>query len=166
MLPKVHVIIGLLFSIVVYFLFPSIGILGLLIIFLSSFLIDVDHYIYFVLKKHNLSLIKAYRWFRKHEKLKELLSKDPSIKQKIKNYHFGFFFLHGIEAILVLLVLFYFTKSLIFIEVVLGFIIHQILDFIELYKFDKQYGVSRYYKMSFLYTWITQKNKKPVEELL
>ena len=113
-----------------------------------------------------MSLLKAYKWFKKHEKLKELLSKDPSIKQKIKDYNFGFFFLHGIDAILVLLILFYFTKNYLFVYITLGFIIHEILDFIELYNFDKKYGISKYYKLSFLYTWITQKNKKPVEELL
>ena len=60
MLPKYHVPFGFIFAGIIWILFPIISFNGLLIIFLSSFLIDVDHYTYFVYKKHDFSLKNAY----------------------------------------------------------------------------------------------------------
>ena len=57
MYPKHHILLGFIFSVFVFILFPKIGILGVSIIFLSSFLIDVDHYIGYAIRKRDLYTI-------------------------------------------------------------------------------------------------------------
>ena len=59
-----HVILGFLFSLVIY---PFIG-YNSLIVFLSSFLIDFDHYLYYFYKTGSLNLWKAVDYFLKKER--------------------------------------------------------------------------------------------------
>ena len=67
MLPKVHIIVGGIISILLYLLFP-ITILEVSLIFLSSFLIDFDHYLLYVVNKKDFSLKKSFRWFIDNQK--------------------------------------------------------------------------------------------------
>ena len=92
MLPRIHIILGLFFSIIILYIFPQIGVFGAAIILLSSFLIDVDHYIFYVILKKDLSLKKAYNWhILKGIKMRELSKKE---RNKHKN---EILILHGFE---------------------------------------------------------------------
>ena len=73
MLPKYHILFGIPFVLICWYLFPQIGILGALIIYFSSFLIDVDHYIYYAFAEKDLSLKNAYNWHKLNRaKMKKL----------------------------------------------------------------------------------------------
>ena len=120
-----HIIYGAIFSIVVYFLFPFIGILEAIIIFLSSVLVDVDIYIYYVFKKKSLNLFKAYKWaINKKEKFIKMPYKDR------KNFYFGQRLLHGIEIIIILFLAGIFASKWIFL-IFVGFSFHLLLDLID-----------------------------------
>ncbi len=70
MMPKTHILLGAIFSLVLYFSF-NLNFPGLLIIFLASFLIDIDHYFFYVHRMKNWSLNKASKWYfslAKHHK--------------------------------------------------------------------------------------------------
>src|SRR3989344_7888189 len=94
MLPKHHILLGFIFSLVTFFLFSQIGTLGGVVIFLSSFLIDFDHYIYYIFKKKDFSLKRAYLWYKeKGEKI------DRTKINLRKNYFVAHYYFHGIEWI-------------------------------------------------------------------
>jgi len=122
MLPSKHFIFGLIFAGFLYFIFPQIGLMGFSIIIFSTFLIDVDHYLYYVFKKKNFNLKNAYKWFIEHKK--ELLSLPWKQRNKFKT---GFCFLHGIEVLFILLILWIFVSKY-FLFVFVGFAFHLLLD--------------------------------------
>ncbi|MBI2629199.1 hypothetical protein HYW74_03895 [Candidatus Pacearchaeota archaeon] len=124
MLPKTHIILGLIFALVFWYLFPQIGFLGFVIIFASSVLIDVDHYLFYVWLKKDWNYFHAKKWFmiktmefRKmtKEKRKRLAKAVPCI-------------FHGIEAVIILLILSFFSN--IFFFILIGFLFHEFLDLI------------------------------------
>ena len=124
MLPKYHIIIGAIASITIFFLF-NLTLMQTLVIFLSSILIDIDHYLLFIIKEKNLSLKKAYNWF--YERRKKWLTISKQEKEKYKR---PFFILHGIEFWLLLSILANYINLIWFI--LIGISIHMILDFIEI----------------------------------
>ena len=67
MLPKWHILLGFLFTYVIYW-FTSINIFQASLIFLASILIDFDHYIFCVQKKKDWSFKNAYFFLRKIRK--------------------------------------------------------------------------------------------------
>lgn len=154
MLPRQHLLSGFLFSLILFFFYPEIGYLGVLIILLSTFFIDVDHYLYYVYRKKDWSLRNSYNWYfiigRKGKKF--------TVKQKKKSYS-ELCFLHGIESIIILAVLSYF--SLFFFYILLGFVFHQILDAIDLYR--RKYNYDKI--ISFFYTVYLLKYKKHIEDI-
>jgi len=151
MLPKYHILIGLIASILILVMFPSIGIFAALLIFSSSFLIDLDHYLYHTLHEKNLSLLNAYNWFI--EKNKYLLKLKKEQRDKYKNTILIF---HGIESWILLLLLASFNK--LFIWVLLGVIIHMPLDYIELAITKRPF----YIKFSQIYVYFDNLHKKPL----
>jgi len=125
MLPKYHILIGFLVSLIIVFTF-NIPWIGGLIIFLSSFLIDVDHYLYYVFKERDISLKNAYNYFLK--------IRDKVNKNK-KNYKPLFIIFHGVETLIILLIfisLNFFRDF--FSWILIGFIIHLSLDYIDYIK--------------------------------
>ncbi|MDO8623509.1 MAG: hypothetical protein Q7R52_04635 [archaeon] len=154
MFPKYHLLFGLIFSIVLLMLFPSIELTGFFIIVSSSVLIDVDHYLYYVFKKRDLSLKNAHRWFHNNIKKYESLSLEHK-----KQVYSGVFFLHGIESIILLILLS--SHMAIFLFILIGFIFHQILDFIDII----QKRIKPYKVISFAYSIKETRNKKLVDEI-
>lgn len=124
MLPKTHIIFGIPFALICLYFFPQIGFIGAGIIWLSSFLIDVDHYIYYVLIKKNFSLPKAYRWHKLNRERMKKLSRTERKKHKNE-----ILFLHGIEPIIILYFLSWIWPPFIF--VLIGFAFHLLMDSIE-----------------------------------
>lgn len=127
MYPKTHIMLGVIFIVILYFLFPKIGIPGLFIIFLSSILIDVDHYLAFVIREKNLSLIKAYNW---------------TIEKMNRKEYLGFHFLHTIEVHILVVILTFFWH--IFFFVFIGFLFHSITDFIKIRPERREYFLTRW----------------------
>lgn len=122
MLVSSHVIAGVLFSLVLFLIFPHIGLLYLLIIFLSSVLIDVDHYVYYIFNKKDMSLTNSY----KHS-MKQMRWYFAMTREKQRKVFHGFFLFHGFEFIILLLVLGWFVSN-IFLYIFIGVIFHLFLD--------------------------------------
>ena len=153
MLVKYHITLGAIISIILYLIF-QLTILQTFIIFLSSVLIDVDHYLVYIFNKKNLSLNNARKYFL--ERRKKWIQLVPKEKQKIKRHILIF---HGIEFLIILLALSFYNP--IFIFILIGVSIHLILDYIDLiHHKDKLYS-----KFSQIYTHLTNKNKIPLDFL-
>src|SRR3989344_6581398 len=151
MLPKYHIIFGFLFSLILWIIFPSISILGALIIFFSSFLIDVDHYLFYVFKNKIFSIKKAYNYF--FELRKKAMTK--SLKEKrIKIANPLMYLFHGIEVLLILFLLGFFINK-IFLFIFIGFSFHLFLDLVEIIY----YGF-RIAKISLIFDFVKKINEK------
>jgi len=122
MRPKIHIFLGIIFVTFLHFIFPQITFCNLSIIFFSSWLIDVDHYFYYILKKRNLNLNKCYKWYDKN--LKETLVLSMEGRKKI---YTGFYIFHGIEPLIILFLL-GISVSQFFTFIFIGFFFHMILD--------------------------------------
>lgn len=139
MLPKTHIILGFVFSVILFFVFPEINYLEAGIIFLSSFLIDVDHYVYYVYKKKDLSLKNAYSWFLKKKAYFDKLSKEQR-----KKYSSGsFLFLHNIESLIIIFLLAFLLELSILGFIGIGFSFHLITDWsVDWYYWRRLYKLS------------------------
>ncbi len=119
MLPSRHFFVGLVFGII---LFPYVGFLGAVLIWFSSFLMDFDHYIWYVLVKRDFNLKNAYKWhILKRDKMQKL-----SVKERKKHKNEILFF-HGFEVVLIVYLLSYFWQPFVFVAI--GMIIHLIVDY-------------------------------------
>lgn len=147
MLPKWHILIGFVFSyVLVYFLHFSI--LAGLVVFLWSFLIDVDHWLIYALRgKFNLT-----EDYNQHKKITENYLK-LSIKERRKYKRYIIIF-HGLEFVLVLVLLSFVNQF--FFWILLGTLIHMLADFFDLHSKQEPF----YSKISQIYVYITNKNKK------
>ena len=126
MLPSRHIFFGSIIAFLSYFTFSQTGMTEALIFLASTFLIDVDHYIYYVLVKKNWSLPKAYRWYRIKRSYWLNLSRPE------KNKHRGVILLfHGIEVLAIVFILGIFVHHW-FFYIFLGFLFHLFLDILEM----------------------------------
>jgi len=129
MLPQAHLIIGIIVSGGLYFIFPEITLLKAGILLASSFLIDFDHYLFYVHKYKDHSLRRAYDFFRREKKKYKL-----SQKEHRKYFLINFYIFHGLEWALLFFVLGWFIwNPLIFIS--LGMLLHLITDLIETLRY-------------------------------
>jgi len=147
MLPSKHIFFGAIISFLIWLFFPQISWIGFLLIFLSSVLIDFDHYLYYVIKKKDFSLRNAYYLFLQQSNLLKKLSHEEK-----RSHSYGIILFHGVECWILLFLLTFVNK--LFIFVLIGVFIHMILDFIDLYRYDMPF----YVKLS--QVWVHQKNKK------
>ena len=120
-----HILYGLIFSIICFFIFPQIELLGMLLIFFSSLFIDSDHFLYYFYKNKNLNFVKAYKEGIKNRKKFDSLS----VREK-KKYYRGIFVFHGIEVLIILILLGLFVSGY-FLYVFIGFSFHLFLDIID-----------------------------------
>jgi len=143
MYPSKHLIFGLIFSLVLYLVFQEIGIPGFLTIWLASFLIDVDHYLYYAISKKDISLKRAYKWFMEESAKSFLMPKE---KRKKMNKQIPCAF-HGVEAIAILALLSFFHNFFLF--VLIGFVFHEFLDFLHIvyYGFSLKHICSQTYNL-------------------
>ena len=128
MLPSRHILAGFLISIILYI--AGFSLVQSLVFFLSSFLIDVDHYLYYVYRKKDLSLKRSFNWYLKLDKKYFAMPKITQAK-----YYAGFCIFHGIESIIILFILGIFYPILNFVA--LGFIAHLFLDAIQKIREDQ-----------------------------
>jgi hypothetical protein len=152
MLPKYHIFFGFLLSLFLVILFPNINLIWVGIVFLSSFLIDVDHYFYYVFNRKNANPKKAVNYF--FDKRKK--ANKMNIKERNKFYS-GFYFLHGIEILIILAVAGIFVSKYFFL-IFIGFAFHLCLDLYE----EISLGL-RLDKISLIYDWFKFKKLKHLE---
>ncbi|MBU1136564.1 MAG: hypothetical protein ABIG37_01670 [Nanoarchaeota archaeon] len=154
MLPKHHILLGALFSFTIFLIFPEIKFYTF-VIFLSSFLIDFDHYLVYVFRKKDFNLKKANKYFLtidkqlvesyKNQKIpvglfgifrgrNSSLPKRSGFQEFLykKNTKAPLMIFHTLEFLIFLLIISYFNKLIFFI--LLGILIHQFLDAIDIYS--------------------------------
>lgn len=131
MLPKTHIILGAIFTLVVLIIFPKTPVYGIILIFLSSFLIDFDHYLSAVTKTRSLSIKKAFNYHIRQGAI-ALREKAKGIRRK------GTFHLfHTLEFLVLIYLLGLLWK--LFLYILIGMIFHSILDVIYLIDLDLLY---------------------------
>lgn len=110
MVPSVHLIVSIILAII---LFPSYGFKAILV-FITSFLIDIDHLFYYYSKFKRFSLIETYNY-----------CSDNNYKK-----HIGALFLfHSIELLVLLIILSFYSEIALILAI--GLISHYVLDFID-----------------------------------
>jgi len=117
-----HLFFGIILSALLFILFPSLGFLPILIVFLSSVLIDTDHYLYYIFIKKDLSLKNAYLWYMQRWK-----HFNASPMSERKKCYAGFFMFHGIEWLVILFLMWNYVSPC-FLYVFMGFLFHFCLD--------------------------------------
>jgi len=131
MFPKWHILLGIIFSILLYILF-KITLFQTLLVFLSSVLIDIDHYLFFVKRKKEFSLKKAFNWHKK------LVGKQHKPIMHV---------FHTIEFVTLILILSFFWD--IFVFVLIGILFHSIIDIIDMF-YNKWYGLREFSLIRYL----------------
>lgn len=141
-----HIFLGAIFSLFLLIVYPKIEILGLGIIFLSSVLIDIDHYLYYIYRKKDWNLRKAYNWFIEMEKKFLRLKREERNKTALP-----FCFLHGFDLIFILFIGGLFINKYLFF-VGIGFSFHLLMD-----MFDETKYKDRIDKASIIYDFLKYK---------
>jgi len=150
-----HFFFGIVFTTVLYSLFsPIISIFGLLIIFLSSFLVDVDHYFYYVYKKRNLNLISAYKWYVKNARKFRFMPKEER-----RQVYLGFYIFHGIEPLVILFFLGFYLSP-IFNFLLIGLLFHLFTDLVSEIILKQRID-----KISVIMNFFITKNHKNLDEI-
>ncbi len=123
MYPRQHVILGAIFSLMLYFLFHA-NLVNSLIVFLSSVLIDADHYLFYAIGKRDFSYTGAYSWHVEQEIKAKRMAKKGIRKRG------PFHLFHTIEFHILLLLLSF--SNAIFFYALVGFVFHSAVDFVDL----------------------------------
>jgi len=148
MFPKWHILIGSVFAYILVTFFNFSLIAGI-VIFLSSILIDLDHYFLYIIQQKKFSPSKFWEYSIDLDNKINKLSTREKAKYKLPIFAF-----HGIEFWSMIILLSFINP--VFYWIILGIIIHMIPDFIELiYAKDPLY-----LKLSIIIVYITNKKKK------
>jgi len=154
MLPHKHFVYGIVFSLILVIIMPQIGFIGVSLIVLSGVLIDFDHYIYYLLKKRDFSLINAFNSFRTNRK--KFLSLPL---EKRAQYHGGLCVFHGFESLIIALIL-TFLISEYFGFVFIGMASHLFMDYIEQWPY-----LGRIDRISSAYDFLKFRKLKDINEI-
>ncbi len=154
MLPHEHLISGIIVAGILFLIYPIIGFLGVLLIVLSAVLVDVDHYLFYVIKKKDLNLVNAYKWYEFNRKRTHYLSK----KEKNKIF-FGFHFLHGIEIFAIIYLLYAYVNP-IFLYIMIGYSLHFFADLLV-----EAIWCGKTDKISVIYSFIRMNKLKFVDDI-
>ena len=152
--PLRHILFGAIFSLFLFLVYPNIGLIGLLILFLSTFMIDIDHFIYYIYKKRDINLFKAFSWYT--ENRKKFCSLSSAEKKKIYG---GLYIFHGMEFLIILFlcgVILYKPLTLVFV----GFLFHLFLDWYAEFCYD-----GKSIKLSFIVDFIDSRKLKNIDEI-
>lgn len=131
MWPKWHILYGFLFTLLLWMIFPDISYFYIIITFLSSFLIDVDHYLYFVIKTKNFSFSKSLEYHRLKE-IEEVQNYKKGIRKKM-----GFHPFHTIEFHIIIGLFSLVWKPFLFVFI--GILFHSLIDFCDMFSRDRIY---------------------------
>jgi len=120
MIPLYHFIASLVLAAILY---PFYGV-NVLFIFVGGFLIDLDHYLWYIYKNKGFNPINAYKFYLK-------MLKEKSFNQKRK-----YLLLFHSAEFLVLMVIFAFYSKIMFI-ILIGLLYHYALDTITILFISK-----------------------------
>lgn len=146
MIPRYHIIFGFISTLLFWIIFPSTKLIFLALFFISSILIDFDHYIDAVIKNKSLSLKKAFVYYEIDRKI-WLREYKRGIRKKG-----GFHLFHTIEFIAFTGILSFVWVG--FLYIFLGMVFHSILDIIF-----GLYEGSLYRREFILGNWLSAKLK-------
>ncbi len=141
MLPRWHIILGALFTSIVWIVAPGIDYLYLALIFFSSFLIDFDHYIVSSVKTGKLRLKHSFDY---HD---DMLEREKEENEKGIRKRGDFHLFHTIEFHIIIGLM-----SLVwigFFYVFTGMIFHTLLD-----VFSSLYNDRLYRREYFFLNWL------------
>ena len=144
MYPRWHVLLGAIFTVILWVVFPHISLLNLSLVFLASFLIDFDHYMNAVWKGGSFSLFKSFEYYKKVEKRIE-----SENKKGVRNRS-DFQIFHTFEFHILVLMFGFFWSGFFFIFIGMAF--HSLLDIFGLAYRDRLY-IREY----FFAAWLTRK---------
>jgi len=144
MLPRWHILSGAILTLIFWLVAPQTPILYLALLFLSSFLIDFDHYVCAVHKVKSVKLNKAFEYHKEDQKIAEREYKKGIRKRG------DFHLFHTIEFHLFVGVLGLFWS--IFFYVFIGMVFHSLLDVYDMAKEDKLYR-----REFFFFNWLRDK---------
>ena len=150
---KWHVLFGFIISYLLVYFF-NVSLLSGLIIFLSSFLIDIDHYLWYGATMKDWNPLNAITWGLKIEKKWD----STSIETRNK-FQRGVFIFHGLPFWILLAVLAYHVNEA-FLFVLVGIMIHMAADFPDMI-YQKE---SLYNKIFPCLVIIRNKGKKSLKE--
>ena len=151
--PIKHLILGIFLALLLFVTIPEISLVSLGIIVASSVLVDIDHYFYYVYKKKKINPVKAYKWYMGNRKKCRTMSKEHK-----RTTHFGTYCLHGIEILIILLLLGFFVSNF-FYFVLIGVTFHLLLDLsVEIIY----YGI--YDKISVTYAFLKSRGLVFIED--
>jgi len=123
-LPRWHILLGGMFSLILWIAVPQISLTNLALVFLSSFLIDFDHYLASLIKTKKIRLKHSFEY---HKDIGIQQQKD--LKKGIKRKG-DFHLFHTLEFhILIALLSIFFSP---FLYIFIGMLFHSILDIISL----------------------------------
>jgi len=150
---KWHLLIGFVASSILVYFF-NFSIIAGLIIFLSSWLIDIDHYFWYAISAKDWNPLNAIRWYKKA--IPKWFALTPKEKNKFKR---GVFIFHGFLfwAILSALTL----VHTLFFWILVGVAIHMLADWTDLYL----RGEPLDNKLFPLYVIRRNKNKRGLNDL-
>lgn len=148
MMPKWHILFGFLFSYVLVYFF-NFTIFAGLIVFSASIFIDLDHAWLYFLDTKDINPSKFWEYSCRKRAYWRSLSKED--RNSYKKPHFIF---HGIEFIIILILLSFLFS--IFLWILIGFLFHLFLDYIVLIYEKEHLSI----KTSQLWLWQRNKNKK------
>jgi hypothetical protein len=148
MLPRWHILYGSIFAALLYVAAPKTNLIYVLLVFLASVFIDLDHYFCSVVKGKHLSLKKAFEY---HQKLnvEEEKRKGKGIKQK-GDFHL----FHTIEFHILIGLLGIFWVG--FFYIFIGMMFHSLIDIYSLLFVGKE----MYRREFFLSAWLWKKLKR------
>jgi hypothetical protein len=146
MFPRWHILLGLVFSLMFWAIFPQTHWIYISVMFLSTFLIDFDHYMNAVLKTRRLGLFSAFEYYK-------ILIKRGHAERKKGIFKKGdFHIFHTIEFhALVLLAGFVHP---VFFYVFAGMAFHSLVDLISL-----AYDGTLYKREYFFVRWLIREMK-------
>lgn len=141
MLPKWHILFGVLFAGFIWFFAPEINPVYLGLVFLASFLIDFDHYVTGVKNTGKFSLGKCFYY--------NVEAREKGRKEKARGiFRKGDFHLfHTIEAHILMGALGLLWSG--FFYIFIGMVFHSLLDLMSLL-----YAGDLYRREYFFFNWI------------
>jgi len=144
MLPRYHILLGAIFTLIIWFFAPNINKVYIALIFLSTVLIDFDHYIDSLIKNKKISLFHAFHYHKKLKKI-EYAEKARGLRRKGP-----FHILHTVESHILVAILGFFWVP--FFYIFMGMVFHSLVDLADsLYK-------DRFYRREFFFfNWLREK---------
>ncbi len=144
MLPRWHIVLGALFTLLFWIVAPQTHWYYLAVLFLSSFLIDFDHYVCAASKGENISLKKSFDYHKDAQKI-EQKEYRRGIKRK-GDFHL----FHTVEFHLLIGVLGIFWS--VFFYIFIGMIFHSLIDVFDMVSKDRLYR-----REYFFFNWLRKK---------